>query len=88
MTHARARFTAAGVPGAELEVLASGGHLMLGRGAQAPTRVHEFLAQAGVERRADRRMAVVNSYNPGCSAQAGASKPERRDRAKFRKDAC
>lgn len=42
-----ARFTAAGIAGAELEVLASGGHLMLGRGEQIRNRVRDFLARAG-----------------------------------------
>jgi pimeloyl-ACP methyl ester carboxylesterase len=41
-----ARFTAAGIPGAELEILASGGHLMVGRGEQVRDRVRGFLARA------------------------------------------
>jgi len=38
-----ARITAEGIPGAELHVLNSGGHLMVGQTARVATVVHDFL---------------------------------------------
>lgn len=38
-----ARLTAEGIPGAELEVLPGGGHLMVGQGRRVETRVADFL---------------------------------------------
>ena len=38
-----ARFTAEGIPGAELEVLPDGGHLMVGHGGRVEARVARFL---------------------------------------------
>jgi pimeloyl-ACP methyl ester carboxylesterase len=48
-----ARFTAAQIPGAELTVLESGGHLMVGRVAEVRARVAKFLA------RVDARLAAA-----------------------------
>ena len=47
-----ARFTAAGIPGAELEVLPDGGHLMVGHGGRVEARVAEFLDREAPLRRA------------------------------------
>ncbi|MET0194879.1 MAG: alpha/beta hydrolase [Hyphomicrobiaceae bacterium] len=41
-----ARYTAARIPGAELVVLPSGGHLMVGQGGQVSARISEFLERA------------------------------------------
>jgi len=38
-----ARFTAEHIKGAELEILESGGHLMLGQGAHVNSRINRFL---------------------------------------------
>jgi pimeloyl-ACP methyl ester carboxylesterase len=48
-----ARFTAQGIPGAELEVLPDGGHLMVGHGVRVEARVADFL-----RRRLDFRQAA------------------------------
>jgi pimeloyl-ACP methyl ester carboxylesterase len=41
-----ARYTAGGIPGAELVVLESGGHLMVGRGDEVRARIAHFLDRA------------------------------------------
>jgi pimeloyl-ACP methyl ester carboxylesterase len=41
-----ARYTAERIPGAELMVLASGGHLMVGRGDEVRERIARFIAKA------------------------------------------
>ena len=47
-----ARFTAAGILDAELEVLPDGGHLMVGHGARVEARIAEFLHRQAPLRRA------------------------------------
>jgi len=43
----RARYTAERLPGCELKILASGGHLMLGQGAQVSKAIRDFLKRTG-----------------------------------------
>lgn len=56
-----ARFTAERIPGAELHVLESGGHLMLGNGQRIRQWVIEFLERKAADRRSPREAEAVPS---------------------------
>ena len=54
-----ARFTAGHIAGAELHVLESGGHLMVGQGPKVRKRVQDFLrARRSASRKTSERIAI------------------------------
>ena len=59
-----ARYTAERIPGAELTLLEDGGHLMLGRTAEARARIREFLGRRQPSRTTRSRRRMVKSGQP------------------------